>query len=577
MKKLHLLVIKSFVGPLILTFFFVVFILLMQFLWRYIDDLIGKGLEFTVISEFLVYTSATLVPLAVPLAVLLASLMTFGNMAENLELLAFKSSGISLVRIMAPVIILSTIIAVSAFIFANTLLPYSNLRMRSLLYDIQQQRPELTIKPGIFDNNLEGYSIRIGDKDPKTSLLKDILIFDHTEKKGNINVTLADSGYMRMSADEKHLLLTLYHGKSYVEMQKQKKEDRHVKSYPLRRDYFDEREIIIEMTGFGLNRSDEKLFRNSYSMLNLEQLHHFEDSLTGDLNKALDKFYGVLTKSLTGKSKSVLIKPDAQNKKLTQLERSQLQRADKQPPPRPRPRVPGRATQAHVPRSTTDSAEAAALGALHDSDPMADRIRMADSVRMAESARVADSTRVADSIALAALPPPRILALHVDSAYALLDKLEQRRAVTQALSYARSNKSVVNSNVGTAEWKISRLRRYQIEIHRKYTLSLLCLIFFFIGAPMGAIIRKGGLGMPVIASVLMFLFYYIISMMGEKSARESVISPFFGMWLSTFILVPISIWLTYKAANDSVVLNIDTYFTWFRKTREKLGKRNRRR
>lgn len=204
MKKLHLLVIKSFVGPLILTFFFVIFILLMQFLWKYINDLIGKGLEMGVISEFLLYTSASLVPMAMPLAVLLASLMTFGNLAENLELLAFKSSGISLVRIMAPVMVISLFLSAGAFMFANYVMPVTNLKMRSLLYDIQQQRPELTIKPGVFDNTLEGYSIRIGSRDSKTNLLNDILIFDHTRKQGNTKVTAADSGYMKMSADEKN-------------------------------------------------------------------------------------------------------------------------------------------------------------------------------------------------------------------------------------------------------------------------------------------------------------------------------------------------------------------------------------
>ena len=175
-----------------------------------------------------------------------------------------------------------------------------------MLYDIQQQRPELTIKPGVFDNNLEGYSIRIGDRDSKTSLLKDILIFDHTEKQGNISVTMADSGYMKMSADEKHLLLTLYNGKSYIELQKQKKESKHIKSYPFRRDQFDHQEMVIEMTGFGLNRTDETLFRNSYSMMNLSQLNHFDDSLTTDLNMILDKFQGTIDKSLIGKPKKIL-------------------------------------------------------------------------------------------------------------------------------------------------------------------------------------------------------------------------------------------------------------------------------
>ncbi len=492
MKKLHLLIIKSFIGPLILTFFFVVFILLMQFLWKYIDDLIGKGLEFNIILEFLLYTTATLVPLAIPLAVLLASLMTFGNLAENLELLAFKSSGISLVRIMTPVMIISAVIAIGALLFSNYMLPYANLKMRSMLYDIQQQRPELTIRPGVFDNTLDGYSLRIGDRDSKTNLLKNIWIYDHTDKQGNIHVTVADSGYMKMSADEKHLLLILYNGRSYKELQKQKKEDRHIKSYPLRRDNFEYQEMIIEMTGFGLNRTDEKLFRNSYSMLNLSQLRHFDDSLSEDIDMLLDKFNTVITKTLKGKPKSILIK---------------------------KPILPQDSL-----KTTPGTGEV------------------------------------------------RIQQVHVDSAYAELNKLERRRAISQAINFARSNKSVTTSNVGTADFRISRLRRYQIEIHRKFTLSVLCLIFFFIGAPMGAIIRKGGLGMPVIISVLMFLFYYILSMMGEKFVRESLLPPFVGMWASSFILIPISIWLTYKAANDSVIMNIETYFLWIKQVNQWLKK-----
>lgn len=485
MKKLHILVIKSFVGPLILTFFFVIFILLMQFLWRYIDDLIGKGLEMDVISEFLLYTSASLVPMAMPLAVLLASLMTFGNLAENLELLALKSSGISLVRIMAPVMVLSAILAVGAFMFANYVMPVTNLKMRSLLYDIQQQRPELSIKPGVFDNNLEGYSIRIGDRDSKTNLLTDILIFDHTRKEGNTKVTVADSGYMRMSADEKHLLLTLYNGRTYEELQEQKTENRQIKSYPHQRSQFEHQDLIIEMTGFGLNRTDENLFRNSYQMLNLSQLEHFEDSLEADLDLLTEDFHATIDQTLMGKSKNILIK---------------------------RPRL------------------------------------LTDSLKSVESGQDLN-----------------VMRLHVDSAFAQLNKLEQRRAISQAINFARSNKGLTTSHANTSDWKISKLRRYQIEIHRKFTYSLLCLIFFFIGAPLGAIIRKGGLGMPVIVSVLLFLIYYVISMLGEKVVRENVLPPFAGMWFSTFLLVPVSIWLTIKAANDSVIMNVETYFLWAKK------------
>ena len=490
-KKLHLLVIKSFVGPLILTFFFVIFILLMQFLWKYIDDLIGKGLGFDVLSEFLVYTTATLVPLAIPLAVLLSSLMTFGNLAENLELLAFKSSGISLFRIMAPIMIISVFISILAFLFSNYMLPISNLKMRSMLYDIQQQRPELTIRPGVFDNTLEDYSIRIGDKDSKTNLLKDIRIYDHTDKQGNIHVTIADSGYMRMTDDEKQLLLTLYNGRSYVELQNQK-EERHIKTYPHRRDRFEKQEMVLEMTGFGLNRSDEKLFRNSYSMLNLSQLQHFEDSLSNDIANLSRTIKTTLDRSITRKPSYSLIRP-----------------ADSYP----------------------------------------------DSVVKAKQAEGG-----------------QYIPIHVDSAFNELARLEKRRALTEAVNTARSNKAFVNSNAGTTKHKTELLRRYQIEKHRKFTLSLLCLIFFFIGAPLGAIIRKGGLGMPVIVSVLFFIFYYIISLTGEKFARESIMDPIWGMWGSTFILVPICIFLTYKAANDSVIMNIETYFLFLKKFRDRLQK-----
>lgn len=489
MKKLHLLVIKSFIGPLILTFFFVIFILLMQFLWKYIDDLIGKGLEFNVLSEFLLYTSATLVPLALPLAVLLSSLMTFGNLAENLELLALKSSGISLFRIMAPLMVISFFISIIALLFSNYVLPISNLKMRSLLYDIQQQRPELTIKVGIFDNTLEGYSIRIGDRDSKTNLLKDIWIYDHTDNQGNIHVTVADSGYMQMTEDEKQLLLTLYNGRSYTELQKQR-EDRNVKSYPQRRDHFEKQEMIIQMTGFGLNRTDENLFRNSYSMLNLAQLRHFEDSLSNDvgilsntIKKTLDKTTVVTPNPTVIKSERSM--PDSLVKKLKE-----------------------------------------------------------------------EGTKYIE--------------VNVDSSYNELSDLEKRRAITQAINDARTNKTFVNSNATTADHKVSLLRRYQIEKHRKFTLSFLCLIFFFIGAPLGAIIRKGGLGMPVVVSVLFFIIYYVISLTGEKFVRESIMYPFWGMWGSTFILVPISIFLTYKAANDSVIMNIETYFVFLKKINNRL-------
>jgi lipopolysaccharide export system permease protein len=302
---------------------------------------------------------------------------------------------------------------------------------------------------------------------------------------------------MKMSADEKHLLLTLYNGRTFEELQKQKTENRTIKTYPHQRSHFEHQELIIEMTGFGLNRTDENLFRNSFQMLNVSQLQHFEDSLEVDLDNLVNDFHATIDQTLVRKSKNIMIK------------RSRL-------------------------------VEDSLTTALKEEDL-------------------------------------EVLKVHVDSAYAQLNQLEQRRAITQAINFARSNKGLTTSHANSSDWKISKLRRYQIEIHRKYTYSLLCLIFFFIGAPLGAIIRKGGLGMPVIISVLLFLIYYVISMLGEKVVRENVLPPFAGMWISTFILVPVSIWLTIKAANDSVILNVETYFLWAKKLYQGTQKFFRRR
>jgi len=478
-KKLYKLTLKSFLGPFILTFFIVVFVLLMQFLWKYIDDLVGKGLEMHIIAELLLYTSASLVPMALPLAVLLASIMTYGNLAEYNELLALKAAGIPLQKIMAPVMVFTLFITFAAFLFANNVMPYTNLKFRSLLYDIQRQNPELQIKVGIFDNTLEGYSIRVEDKDPKTNLLKNIRIYDHTDRVGNIIVTVADSGYMRMTSDETFLLFTLYNGYTYTEMQKQKKKDRS-KSYPHRRDKFKKQEMIIELVNFGLERTDENLFKNSYQMMNIEQLSFFEDSLENIINTGHFSLNKTLERSAYYKDKSYLKK---------------------------RPET-------------------------------------------------SDST---------ILEAERITAFNLDSTISTFDEDKYRRTMDQAINLARTSMNFVNNTFTNVDHKERLLRKYQIEKHRKFTLSLACLFFFFIGAPLGAIIRKGGLGMPVVVSVLFFLLYYIISLTTEKFVRESVLTPFAGMWTSSFIIVPLAIFLTYKASTDSVIMNIETYFGFFKR------------
>lgn len=471
MKRLHKFILESYIGPLILTFFIAIFLLLMQFLWKYIDDLVGKGLELHIIAELLLYASAGLVPLALPLAILLSSIMTFGNLAEHNELMSLKSAGISLVRIMFPLIIFISFVSTGAFFFSNNVMPYTNLKMGALLYDVRHQRPEVSVKEGVFSDALEGYSIKVARKSKKTSMLYQIMIYDHTEKEGNRIVTVADSGTMEVTKNGKYMVLTMYHGMSYNEMveDKRKKGD---KEYPHRKDKFDKQRILIDMSSLGFERTDENLFKNHYQMLNLDQLQYAVDSLSKNYNKREVSFVETLKK---GNYFKRLIDPNL------------------------------------------------------------------------------DSTWYSrDSLTLASL--------NLDSLFQTLSPGSQKQVFEHARNYAHSTQSYVTSSVSEFDHKMKWIKRHEIEWHRKFTLSFACLLLFFIGAPLGAIIRKGGLGMPVVVSVFFFVIYYVITITGEKYAKIGEWPSWLGMWISAFILLPIGMFLTYKAVNDSVILNIETYF-----------------
>jgi lipopolysaccharide export system permease protein len=335
---------------------------------------------------------------------------------------------------------------------------------------------------GIFYNGIEGYSMRIDRQDPNTNMLYGIRIYDHTDNQGNTMVSIADSGYMRMSENDQYLLFTLYSGRSYAEIDTDRRNQQDFK-FPSRRDIFQEQTILIEMTGFGLNRTDESLFKSHYSMMSLSTLHHYEDSMENEINAVYSSLDDILTQR----------------------------------------------TYYNYRRTIGGGIKA-------------------DTLASAEY----------------------IYRMNVDSLFSNLQDRYKLQAVDQALNQARAVLNNVNTTKTNLLSKVDYLRRYQVEIQRKYTLSLACLIFFFIGAPLGAIIRKGGLGMPAVISVLFFIAWYVISMSGEQAAKDSVITPFAGMWLSSAILLPIGIWLTYKSMTDSVLMNIDTYSTFFRKIRRRL-------
>ena len=472
MKRLHLYVIKSFLGPFFMTFFIVVFVLLMQFLWRYVGDLVGKGLSLKILGEMLFYASFGLLPYAFPLAMLLASIMTFGSLGENYELVAMKSAGISLFRIMKPLMVIAVFVSFTAFYFANNILPQTNLKFTTLMVSVKQQRPELVLQEGVFTNEIDGYNIKVGHKDKNTNVLYDLLIYDHTRNKSNESVTVADSGFLKITEDKKYMVLTLYNGINYSE--EQVTGGRQMESRPFRRNKFAEQTIRVKVNNFEFNRREEGIYKNMYRMLNTKQLMLMEDTLN-------EKYY-------------------------SQLQNYMMQ-IDINPT---------------ITRRTYD------LTVKNDS--------------LRQNPVIA-----ADSI------------FNFDNYFNNIDKWVKAEISLVALDRARNNMQNLNLYQGQLTERKRNINKHSMERHRKYTLSLAVLIFFFVGAPLGAIIRKGGLGMPVVVSILLFIAYYIVSMTGEKSAREDVWQMFTGMWFSTLVFLPVGIWLSYKAGTDSAIMSADTY------------------
>lgn len=536
-KRLHVLVLKSFVGPFVLIFFVVIFILLMQFLWRYIDELVGKGLEVRVIAELLLYTSASLVPMALPLAILMSSLMTFGNMGEFYELTAIKASGISLQRVMLPLFVLVFFISIAAFFFANNVMPYTNLKMRSLLYDVRKQRPEITIMPGTFYNGMDGYSIRIDRKDPKTNVMYNIKIYDHTEKRGNVSVTLADSGTMIVTKDKRNLILTLYSGYSYNEMQEQNEEKRK-RSFPHRYDRFGERQIVIELVGFDLERTNESLFKSHYQMMNLSQLTIMADSMKSEIDskqKILftsllqDNYFRKHNSPKNDFRKPVISSDSAKFKKMNRL-----------------------FSQERIKSHQLAMNEAGIKDTLTGKNEISKENK--DTLQVKTTVTTQAATK-------------KIRQLQPNTDYfSLLTVNEQSKILEDALTSARSSRTYVVNTLQMIKYKEEQLRRYEIERQRKFTIAFACLIFLLIGAPFGAIIRKGGLGFPLVISTFCFIFYYVISLFAEKMVRESFVSDYQGMWFTPAVFLVVGIFFTYKATTDASILNMDTYYNFFKKT-----------
>ena len=469
MKTIHKLVLKAYLGPMFMTFFIVIFVLMMNFVWRYIDELVGKGLDAMVIIELICYATVNMITMGLPLAMLLAAIMTMGNLGENYELLAMKSAGMSLPQIMKPLIIVVGLISVGGFFIINDLVPYANRKMFSIIYDIRQQKQTIEFQDGLFFNGIENMSIRVEKQDPKTNLLRGVLIYDNRNANGNMTTTMADSGYIRLSDDKKFLMVSLYNGETY----ELTRSNKWYNQSTLRRHVFDRQDGTIPMEGFDFQRSDESAFGGSSQTRDLKELQQAIDSLDLMVNEATASSYDPLLKQQIFQQDNTILAAFGDSLYVDRSYKEQFLAADS---------IPSLPT-----RSKND---------------------------IWKSARNA----------------------------------------------AKSSRNMFAFDESTAKEALNQLYRSKNEWHRKLAFPISIMIFFLIGAPLGAIIRKGGLGMPIVISVGFFVIYYIISISGEKWAREGDWSSLMGMWISSIILTPIAIYLTYKATNDSSLLDTDWYY-----------------
>lgn len=469
-KKLDIFVLKSFLLLFAGTFFICLFIFMMQFLWRYVDELVGKGLEIKVLAQFFFLSALTLIPLSLPLAILLAALMTFGNFGERYELLSMKAAGIPLLRIMQPVILFCVLLGLTSFFFQNVVGPKAQKELWTLIVSMKQKSPEVDIPEGVFYSDIDGYNIYVKQKDRETGILKDVLIYNFSDGFENAHIIWAAEGKLELTADKQHLYLHLYNGEQFENLKSQAGLSRNV---PYRRETFREKHTLIQFdTQF--NMVDGNFLNRRSDIKNMNEITHAIDSLTAYADSL------------------------------------------------------GRSMHSDIMQSTYKA-------------PI---LSKSDSVKIQEE---------------------KLSIINIDSVFNTLTSAEKLKTLSTCENRLSSLSSDWSMKSYLTKETDANIRGHRSDWHKKITLSLACIIFFFIGAPLGAIIRKGGLGMPVVLSVLIFILYYIIDSGATRVAKSGEMNIILGTWMSTLVLAPLGGFLTYKSNKDSVVFNIDVYIAFFRK------------
>ncbi|MCB9300406.1 MAG: LptF/LptG family permease [Lewinellaceae bacterium] len=560
MKKIDRLLITSFVPPFFVTFMIAMFVLVMQVLWLYIDDIAGKGLGFFLIMELLAYKCVALIPMALPLAVLISSVMVLGNLAERYELSSFKSAGVSLLRVLRPMIFFGIFTVGLSFFCSNNLIPVANLKFGSRMYDIQRQKPSLRLDAGIFNDDFDGYAIHIGKKDPDGKTIEHVLIYDHTDAtKGRLSQILAESGEMYATPDGSYFVMNLKKGHQYIETEPSISSGG--RSYPFVRTNFDSWTKVFDLSEFQLNRTNEDLFKSNRSMMTSGQLSEAVDSLGG---KILRRQKG-LSNQISGYFS--FMKPDSAFINLPDSEEED-EPADAQAAQNAVASAPASDTTTTPAEDTT---RATASLAADSTQATADTSKPKKLILTSDRAIAEYNKRKAEQ------PPAKIYEgkpleqvrdkpLEQDTSFVqLFKKADQRRLFNKAKSVARS----IHAHSESAERSLDRLLETRVkfiyELHTKYSMALVCFIFVLIGGPMGAIVRKGGFGYPILIAIIFFMLFIVLTIFCRKIAESFVLPAAMAAWIPCGLLFPIGLLLTIKAMNDSKVLNPDRLVSFFSK------------
>ncbi|MEM6321343.1 MAG: LptF/LptG family permease [Bacteroidota bacterium] len=537
MKKIDKLIVSSFVPPFVVTFFIAIFVLIMQTLWVYIDDIIGKGAGLAMITEFMFYLSISHFIMALPIAVLISSVMVMGNLAEHYELSSMKSAGVSLLRIMRPLIYVCSGIAIFSWFTSNYITPVANLKFKSRLYDMRQQKPTLNMEEGIFNDDFDGYRIRIGEKGADNKTIKNVFIANHiTAQKDRLNELIAKEGMMYTTPDERFLIMELTDGEQFQEGNRYAANKTKA---PFVRTSFEKYTKVFDMQEFDINRTDEELFRTHYSMLSMRQLQAAIDSIDTQMDerkestsKYVDQYINALKSDTTS--------PRTNIEKIEQMINDS-------------PKGAISATEKRFNQVDTLLRDTSEIGNIL----AAKKKKMASAVKKEDEApKVKKKTRLQGmkfKVAQQTIDQPLS---EYNSIVATFEMSKKQPYVDKALQHVRS----IKSNAEAAQRYLVKTKEKRIkhvfELYSKYAFAVVCLVFLFIGAPMGALVRKGGFGYPLLIAIIFFMLFITLTLTFKRMAEAQVIHPILAVWMPNLIILPMGFFLTYKAMNDSKVFDV---------------------